>query len=218
MNEDLRLRTEVEREIGWEPTVASTEIGVGVKDGVVTLMGVVDSYAAKRAAERAASRVAGVKAVGSQIEVKPTGPRDRTDADIAWAAANVLAWNTLLPANQIRIDVSRGWITLEGAVEWRFQKTAAEESISNLTGITGVTNLIEIIPTIPPEEMEDQIENALKQIKDMDWRRIIVETDGRVVMLWGLADSPAHSDAAEKAAWSVPGVSEVANHIKVDSP
>ena len=103
--------------IGLGAAVRSTEIGVGVKDGIVTLSGVVDSHASKRAAERAAGRVRGVKAVSSQLEVRPVGPAERTDGDIAWAAANALAWNALVPQGRVSVSVSRGWIVLEGAVD-----------------------------------------------------------------------------------------------------
>src|SRR5271163_1782569 len=116
MFQDKSVQDDVIRELDWEPVVHSTEIGVGVKDGIVTLSGVVDSHAAKRAAERAAGRVRGVRAVSSQLEVKPLGGVERSDADIAWAAANALAWSALVPKERISVSVSRGWILLEGAV------------------------------------------------------------------------------------------------------
>src|SRR5215472_7524384 len=141
MSQDLCLREEVERELGWEPIVQSAEIGVGVKDGVVTLMGTVESYSAKRAAEHAAARVPGVKAISSQLEVKPAGLAERSDADVAWAAANVLAWNTLVPAGRVQVQVSHGHVNLEGSVDWQFQRTAAEDAVANLAGVTGLTNL-----------------------------------------------------------------------------
>lgn len=218
MLEDLSLRVDVERELGWEPVVRSAEVGVGVKNGVVTLMGAVDSFAAKRAAERAAARVRGVRAVSSQLEVKIPGHAERSDAEIAWAAANVLAWSALIPPDRVRIQVSRGWVTLDGSLDWRFQMNAAEECVANLAGVAGVTNLIAISPAVLPEEMKEAIETALRRSADLDARRVIVETSGDCVTLWGCVDSPAQRETAERAAWSAPGVREVSNHITVESP
>jgi osmotically-inducible protein OsmY len=217
MPEDLSLRQDVERELGWEPIVRSAEIGVAVKEGVVMLSGAVESYPAKRAAERAAARVRGVKAVSSQLEVRPGGPEERSDPGIAWAAANVLAWNALVPADRIRVEVSQGWITLEGSVDWRFQRTAAEDAVADLAGVVGVTNLIGVCPSVPPEEIRGEIETALQRSAELDARRIIVETSGDCVTLWGSVDSQAQRDAAEQAAWSAPGVRDVSNHISVES-
>src|ERR1700693_4163272 len=151
MTEDLSLRQDVERELGWEPIVRSAEIGVEAKDGIVTLSGVVDSQAAKRAAERAAARVPGVKAVSSQLEVDHVGLKRRTDADIAWSAANALAWNALIPSDRIHIEISHGWVTLEGFVDWGFQRIAAEDVVAELAGGEGVTNMIAVWPAVPPD-------------------------------------------------------------------
>ena len=217
MNNDLSLRQDVERELVWEPIVRSGEIGVGVRDGIVTLMGTVDSFAIKRAAERAAARVRGVKAVSNQLEVKLPGPAEPTDADIAWASANVLAWNTLVPHDQIHISVSRGWVTLEGFVDWCFQRTAAVDSVAQLTGVVGITNLIHVEPAVSPEEMKAQIESALARSAQVDEAQIIVETARDIVTLWGTVDSWADRNAAEAAAWSAPGVRDVSNHISVEA-
>ena len=216
MSHDLRLREDVERELQWEPIVPSVELGVGVKDGIVTLMGTVDSYPVKRAAERAASRVRGVRAVSNQLEVKGPGA-GRTDGDIAWAAANALAWNTLLPKDRIRVEVAGGWVTIEGSVDWRFQKTAAEECVSNLAGVRGITNLVALNPAVPADDMKEEIANALKRSAEMNAARIVIETDRDRVALWGSVDSAAQREAAEKIAWAAPGVSEVSNHITVES-
>ena len=217
MPEDLSLRQDVERELGWEPIIRSAEIGVAVKEGVVMLSGVVESYPAKRAAERAAARVRGVKAVSSQLEVRPEGLAERSDPGIAWAAANVLAWNTLVPADRIRVEVSQGWITLEGFVDWRFQRTAAEDAVADLAGVVGVSNLISVAPSVPPEEIRGEIEATLQRSAEVDARRIIVETHGDCVTLWGSVDTDAQRNAAEQAAWSAPGVRDVSNHISVEA-
>jgi len=217
MPNDLSLRQDVERELGWEPIVRSAEIGVAVKEGVVMLTGAVASYAAKRAAERAAARVRGVRAVSSELEVKPAGLAERSDPGIAWAAANVLAWNALVPAERIRVSVSQRWITLEGTVDWRFQRTAAEDAVADLAGVVGVTNLINVCPPVPAEEVKGEIETALNRSADVDARRIIVEVRGDCVTLFGAVDSWAQREAAERAAWSAPGVREISNHITVES-
>lgn len=216
MSQDLSLREDVERELGWEPMIRSAEIGVGVRDGVVTLMGTVESFAAKRAAEHAAARVQGVKAISSQLEVRPAPLAERSDADIAWAAGNVLAWNTLVPAGRVQVEVSHGHVTLEGTVDWRFQRTAAEDAVVNLAGVTRVTNLITLSPAVPAEELKNEIEAAVKRDGVVAAHRIVVEVSHDCVTLWGSVHSWAEREAAEQAAWSVPGVHELSNHITVE--
>jgi osmotically-inducible protein OsmY len=216
MFQDLSLREDVERELGWEPIVRSAEIGVGVKDGVVTLMGTVTSYSAKLAAEHAAGRVCGVKAISSQLEVTPAGFAERSDADIAWAAANVLAWNTLVPLGRVRVQVSHGHLTLEGSVDLRFQMTAAHDAVANLAGVTGLTNLIDVSPLHPAEELKSDIEAALKREVEAVARRIIVEVVHDRVKLWGCVNSWAEREGVEQAAWLVPGVREVSNHVTLE--
>jgi osmotically-inducible protein OsmY len=217
MFQDKSIQEDVIRELDWEPAVRSTEIGVGVKDGIVTLSGVVDSHASKRAAERAAERVRGVRAVSSQLEVRPAGPAERTDADIAWAAANVLAWNALVPHDRISVSVTGGWAVLEGAVERRFQKTAAEEAVGDLKGVLGVTNLIEVRPAVPALELKNEIEAALERCADVDADRVVVEVEGDCARLWGCVGSIAQREAAERAVWSAPGLRELSNHLTVES-
>jgi osmotically-inducible protein OsmY len=217
MFQDKSVQEDVIRELDWEPVVRSTDIGVSVKDGIVTLSGVVDSHAAKRAVERATARVRGVRALSSQLEVRPVGLAERTDADIAWAAANALAWNALVPQDRISVSVTRGWIVLEGAVERRFQKVAAEDAVSDLAGVVGVTNLIALRPAIPAQELKEEIENALERCADLNPRRIVVEADRDCVRLWGCVGSLAQREAAERAAWSAPGLRELSNHLTIES-
>lgn len=217
MFKDKSVQEDVIRELDWEPVVHSTEIGVGVKDGIVTLSGVVDSHAAKRAAERAAARVRGVRALSSQLEVQPLGLAGRSDADIAWAAANALAWNALVPQERVSVSVTKGWVILEGAVERRFQKTAAEDAVADLAGVAGVTNLIAVQPAIPARRLKEEIETALERCADLNAHRIVVEVDVDCVRLWGSVGSLAQREAAERAAWSAPGIRELSNHITVES-
>jgi len=217
MFQDKSVREDVIRELDWEPVVHSTEIGVGVKDGIVTLSGGVDSHAAKRAVERAAGRVRGVRAVSSQLEVKPVGPAERTDADVAWAAANALAWNALVPQECITVSVTRGWIALEGSVEQRFQKTAAEDAVADLAGVVGVTNLIAVRPAVPVQELKEAIECALERCANLNAQRIVVAVDNDCVRLWGCVGSLAEREAAERAAWSAPGLRDLSNHLTIES-
>jgi len=217
MFQDKSVREDVIRELDWEPVVRSTDIGVGVKDGIVTLSGVVESHAAKRAVERAAGRVRGVRAVSSQLEVRPVGPAERTDGDIAWAAANALAWNALVPQERVSVSVSRGWIVLEGAVERRFQKTAAEDAVADLAGVVGVTNMITLQPAVPAQELKQEIEDALQRCADLDCSRVVVEVEGDCVRLWGCVGSVSQREAAERAAWSAPGLRELSNHLTIET-
>jgi osmotically-inducible protein OsmY len=217
MFQDKAVREDVIRELDWEPVIHATEIGVGVKDGIVTLSGLVDSHAAKRAAERATARVRGVRAVSSQLEVKPVGPAERTDADIAWAAANALSWNALVPKERISVSVTHGWILLEGAVERRFQKMAAEDAVADLAGVAGVTNLIAIRPVVPAQQLKQEIETALERSAEIYAQRIVVEVEGDCVRLWGCVGTLAQREAAERAAWSAPGLREVSNHLTIES-
>lgn len=217
MFQDKSVREDVIRELDWEPIVCSTDIGVGVKDGIVTLNGVVDSHAAKRAAERAVARVRGVRAVSSQLEVKPAGPAERNDADIAWAAANALAWNALVPQDHVTVSVTNGWIVLEGAVERRFQKMAAEDAVADLAGVVGVTNLIAICPAVLAQELKEEIETALARCADLNARRIVVEVDQDCARLWGCVGSLSQREVAERAAWSAPGLRELSNHLTIES-
>jgi osmotically-inducible protein OsmY len=182
---DLELKKSVESELNWEPSINAAEIGVAAKDGVVTLTGHVSSFWQKLTAERAATRVAGVKAIANELEIRLPTSSERTDEDIARAAVNALHWSSSVPADRIKVKVSKGWITLEGSVEWQYQKSAAENAVRDLTGVKGVVNLIDVKPQVSKVVVKSAIEAALKRSAEVDASRITVETDGDKVTLRG---------------------------------
>ncbi len=212
---DKEIQQAVLNELEWEPMVKSTEIGVSVKDGIVTLTGYVDSYAKKYNAERAAKRVSGVKAVVNDLEVKLPLSFRRTDEDIAKAAVRALQDRITIPSDKIKLTVREGWITLEGDVEWQFEKEEAESAIRYLAGVKGVTNLITVKPHITEKVVCQKIEEALKRTAEVDAKNITVDTlDGKVV-LHGTVHSWKEWEEADRAAWSAPGVKDVENLISV---
>lgn len=212
---DEELQHDVLAELKWEPRLKPNEIGVRVKNGIVTLFGWVDTYAKKWSAEEAALRVKGVKAVANEIEVRLPIDAERTDEQIATAAIEALAWDVNVPSDKIRVRVSHGWVTLEGEVEWQYQKQDAERAVRRLTGVRGVTNLITVKPRVTPTDLKLMIEDALIRNAELDAQKIDVLVTGGKVVLKGTVRSWAEREAAERAAWSAPGVEQVDNQIIV---
>jgi osmotically-inducible protein OsmY len=215
MMTDKQLQDDVLDELHWEPAVNAAHIGVSAKQGTITLTGHVPSYTEKYAAERAAERVYGVRAVANELDVKLPGSSKRDDEDIAAACVSALQANYSVPDEKIKIVVRDGGVTLDGEVEWQYQKDAADNAVRYLTGVRGVTNNITIKPHASPRDVKDKIEAAFKRNAEIDARRISVETRDGKVILHGNVHSWAERREAQRAAWAAPGVTAVENDITV---
>ena len=211
---DEEIQKDVLAEMKWHAQLQPNEIGVSVKDGVVALTGWVDSFLKKWSAEDAAHRVAGVKAVANDLEVKL--PSERTDADIAEAAIHALEWDVFVPADRIKVTVSKGWVTLKGDVEWQYQREDAERAVRRLTGVKGVSNLITVVPKTSAPELKKKIEDALVRNAELDARKITVTVQGNKAILRGSVRSWAEKEEAARIAWSAPGITSVENNIIVE--
>ena len=215
MKSDIQLQQDVLAELKWEPSVNAADIGVEVKDGIVTLAGHVNNYAEKWDAERAAQRVSGVRALAIEMDVRLLGLSKRGDADIAQAAENVLQWMTLLAKDSVKVMVENGWITLSGEVEWQYQKQAATDAVRYLMGVTGVSDQIAIGPKLSLNAIESEIEAALKRRAIVNAPKISVKVKDRDVTLTGTVNTWAEHDLAWTCAWSTPGVQKVIDDITV---
>ena len=215
MRLDSDIKRDVEEEIRWDPDIDATDIGVAVRDGVVTLTGFVRSYAQKTEAERDAKRVAGVVGVANDIEVRLPVLDERPDPDIVRDAVSALKAELPYSADNIKVVAKNGWLTLEGTVEWNYAKERAESAAKRTRGVKGVTNTISIKPRVAPYEIRRKIEDALRRSAEVDASHITVETNGSEVVLRGTVKSWAEREEAERAAWSAPGVTKVDDRIVI---
>ena len=213
MRSDSDIRRDVEGELRWDPDIDATDIAVTVNNGVVTLAGFVRSFMQKYQTEADAKRVAGVVAVANDIEIRLPGVGERPDPEIARDAIQRIKSELPFAWDKIRVVVKSGWVTLEGEVEWNYQRGRAEAAVRRVRGLKGVTNSIEVKPHVAPSEIRRKIEDALRRAAEIDASRITVETVGSEVILRGTVRSWAERQEAERAAWWAPGVSKVDNRI-----
>jgi osmotically-inducible protein OsmY len=215
MKTDFDIQRAVQDELHWNPRVNAGGIGVAVNDSIVTLTGYVPQLAERKAAVRSAQRVAGVTGVVDHLEVRLTGTGERTDADIAHAALNVLAWHSFVPAEAISVTVHNGWITLAGEVEWQYQRVAAEDAVHALWGVRGVTNTVRLRSRIEADIVKDTVDAAVQRRARLHGKKINVEVHGQKVTLSGHVDTLDEWEEADAIAWETPGVFAVDNQIVV---
>lgn len=215
MKTDSRIKQDVQDELAWEPSIDENKIGVTVDEGVVTLSGEVDSFAKKIAAEKAAKRVSGVKAVAEDIVVKYPSSLEKSDTEIAKAAVEALEWHSSVPDNAVMVKVENGWVYLSGNVAWAYQKYSASNAVKDLKGVKGVSNSISLKQEVKPVLVKDTIEDAFERSARINAKGITVTTEGNTVTLRGKVHSLKEKEEAEKAAFRAPGVLEVVNKLSV---
>ncbi len=212
---DLQLKDHIENELSWEPSINSAAIGVAVKDAIVTISGRVDSYAEKHAAEQVVMRIRGVRALANKLEVRLPAESERRDEDIARAIAESFAWNAGIPEDAIKAQVAHGWVTLEGTVNWDYQRKLAEHAVAGLMGVQGVSNQITIKSLPLQTDVKAKIELALKRNAELNAQNIKIAVKGNKVTLSGAVQSLATRISAEEAAWKAPGVACVEDNLQI---
>ena len=215
MKTDAQLKDDVSTELDWDPAINASQIGVAAKDGVITLTGHLDTYTEKYAIERAVGRVAGVKAIAMEIDVKLEPGHKRSDTEIATAVESALKWHSHVPDEKIQVKVEKGWVTLKGEVDWDYQRKNAEDAVRPLTGVVGVSNGITLKVGVTPNNVVTRIKDAFARHAEREAKQIEVAVNGALVTLRGSVDSWAERTAAAGAAWSAPGITNVVNELKV---
>lgn len=215
MKTDSELQRDVVAELRWEPRLREEEIGITVRNGVVTLTGFVPDYAQRRVAAKAAARVAGVRAVAQELVVKVPETNHRSDTELAHQVVNALAWDIEVPNQKVKAKVEDGWVTLEGEVDWQYQRNSAERAVRYLVGVKGVTNLVTIVPHASSHDVVQHIKDALHRSVEADFKKIEVSaTNGRVTLRGTVRSWPERADV-ERAVWSASGVREVDDRLAV---
>jgi osmotically-inducible protein OsmY len=215
MKSDKQLQADVAEELHFEPSLDEREIGIAVANGVVTLTGRVPSYPQRIAAVQAVERVVGVLGVATQLTVEPLMPFQHSDVDIAEAAVRALLWSSSVPANKVQVRVEKGWVTLDGTLEWAHQRNAAEVAVRGLTGIRGITNQIALKPPLVPQDVRREITRAFHRRAGLHAGEITVSSQDHTITLSGRVHSWGERNEAEAAAWAAPGVTAVHNELAV---
>ncbi len=215
MKSDKQLQQDVMDDLRWDPSIDASKVGVAVTSGVVTLTGSVPSYFQKQNTERVVKRVAGVRAVANDIEVSLPNTTERTDADIAQAALHALKWDTSVPDENVKVSITKGWVTLEGSVDWNYQRESCEKVVEKLLGVKGVTNRLVVAPHVKSKDVKNEIKAALHRYAELEARNIDVDSADSTVTLRGQVRSWAERKEAETAAWMAPGVTQVKNELIV---
>jgi osmotically-inducible protein OsmY len=218
MKSDFQIQKDVMDELKWDPFISISEIGVSVKNGVVTLSGHVDTYSKKLAAEKAAKKVAGVKAVAEELTVGISPSYRKTDSEIAAAVISALKWHSAVQDEKIKITVEDGTVKLEGEVDWEYQRNNVKTAVENLTGVRSVIDLIMVKPRITPTDIQQKISSAFHRSATIDAGKITAEVIGSKVVIHGKVRSFMEKEDAERAAWNAPGVTNVESKIQIEVP
>lgn len=213
--QDTQLRQDIVDELEFEPSLDAADIGVAVDSGIVTLTGHVRTYAEKTIAEDVVRRVKGVKGIAEEIEVRPAGSHLTADDEIAKRIINLFTWHTSIPRDGIQVKVQKGWVTLTGKAEWQYQKNAAADAVRGLTGVVGISNMIEVKPRVTVTDIQKRIEDAFKRDAELEAHAIRVNVVNGKVTLEGKVHAWSERQAAERAAWSAPGVKSVDDRISL---
>ena len=216
MKTNEELQKDVQYAIKWEPLLHAAEIGVIVEDGIVTLTGSVDNYAKKAEAEKAAKNVSGVKAVIEKIEIKYDSFSKKDDSDVAKEIINAFKWNWEIPDEKVKVKVEDGWVTLDGVVEWNYQKVAAKKAVTGLLGVFGVTDSVIVKSEIKDSIEKRDIEKAIERNSSIDDDEVKIKVSGNMVTLSGTVHSLYQKDECGRIAWNAPGVEAVKNELEID--